>query len=359
MRVLVKFLIVVLLLGVSAGGYWWFYLRQPPGAAAAPGGPPAGFALPVEGVAAKEGNINRQITAVGSLRSDESVTIRPEVAGRIAQVNFKEGGRVKQGSVLVTLDDATARAELAEAKAMLALGQSNAQRAEELLARGAGSAQARDQAIANLRTAEARVALLQARLEKMTLAAPIDGVVGLRKVSPGEYVQAGQEIVNLENVDPIKVDFRVPEIWFAAIKVGQKIVVRLDALPERSFEGEVYAIDPLIDVEGRSIVLRARLPNPEDLLRPGLFARVTLVLPKDKPAVLVPEAALVPIGSDQFVFKVVEGKATLAKVKISDRRNGMVEVTEGLAAGETVVTAGQIKLRNGMPVQVVPGAPGA
>lgn len=358
MRVLVKTVLAVALLALSAGGYWWFYLRAPEAASAAQGGgAPAGFALPVEAVQAKEGNINRQITAVGTLRSDESVTIRPEIAGRVAQISFEEGRRVRQGDVLVTLDAATWRAELDEAKATLVLAQSNAQRAEELHARGSGSAQARDQAVATLNSSRARVTLLQARLEKTTLVAPINGVVGLRKVSPGAYVEAGQEIVNLENVDPIKVDFRVPEIWFAAVKFGQKIALKLDALPDRSFEGEVYAIDPQIDVEGRSIVLRARVPNPDDALRPGLFARITLVLPKDKPAVIVPEAVLMPIGSDQFVFKVVDGKAALTKVKLGDRRGGLVEITEGLVAGDTVVTGGQIKLRNGMPVQVAPGAP--
>jgi membrane fusion protein (multidrug efflux system) len=358
MRALVKTILALALLALSAGGYWWFYLRAPGAASAAQGGgaPPA-FAMPVEAVQAKEGNINRQITAVGTLRSDESVTIRPEVAGRVAQISFEEGRRVRQGEVLLKLDEATWRAELDEARAILALAKSNAQRADELHARGSGSAQARDQAMATLHGAEARVALLQARLEKTALVAPINGVVGLRKVSPGAYVEAGQEIVNLENVDPIKVDFRVPEIWFAAVKVGQKIAVKLDALPGRNFEGEVYAIDPQVDVEGRSIVLRARVPNADDLLRPGLFARVTLVLPKEKPAIIVPEAVLMPIGSDQFVFKVVDGKAALTKVKLGDRRGGMVEITEGLAAGDTVVTGGQIKLRNGMSVQVVPGAP--
>jgi RND family efflux transporter MFP subunit len=356
MNTFIKALVALAILAGAAGGYWWYYMRPGPGgsAAAGMGGPPGGFAMPVESAKAKAGNIPRQISAIGTLRSDESVTIRPEVPGRVAQIHFGEGKRVKQGDVLVTLDAATAKAELAAEKATLSLMQSNAQRADELFAKGAGSAQQRDLALSNLRASEARIALLQARLEKMTLVAPMNGVVGLRKVSVGEVLQAGQEIVNLENIDPMKVDFRVPEIWFASVKVGQKIDVTIDALPGRNFTGEIYAIDPQIDVEGRSIVIRARLPNADDLLRPGLFARVTLTLPKPQPAVLVPEQALVPIGSDQFVFRIVDGKAKMTKVKIGDRRNAVVEVTEGLADGDEIVTAGQIKIRDGVPVQPMP-----
>ena len=359
MNIFIKALVALAILAGAAGGYWWYYLRPGPGGSAAQGmgGPPGGFAMPVESAKAKSGNIPRQISAIGTLRSDESVTIRPEISGRVAQIHFSEGKRVRQGDVMVTLDAATAKAELAAERATLSLMQSTTQRADELYAKGAGSAQARDQALSNLRTSEARIALLQARLEKMTLVAPMNGVVGLRKVSVGEVLQSGQEIVNLENVDPIKVDFRVPEIWFASVKVGQKIDLAIDALPGRDFKGEIYAIDPQIDVEGRSIVIRARVPNPDDTLRPGLFSRVTLTLPKSQPSVLIPEQALVPIGSDQFVFKIVEGKAKMTKVKIGDRRNAMVEVTEGLADGDEIVTAGQIKIRDGVPVQPMPAPP--
>jgi membrane fusion protein (multidrug efflux system) len=355
MKTLVKVLVALAIIAGAGGAYWWFYVRPGTGASAAgPGGPPAGFAMPVEAVAVKPGNVPRQITAIGTLRSDESVILRPEVMGRVAQIPFKEGTRVNQGDVLVQLDDSTARAELAEAKATLVLARANAQRAENLYAKGAGSEQNRDQAISTLHASEARVRLLQARLDKMTLLAPMKGVVGLRKVSVGELLQVGQEIVNLENVDPIKVDFRVPEIWFPSVKVGQQIAVALDALPGRKFSGEIYAIDPQIDADGRAIVIRARLPNADDTLRPGLFARVVLTLSKEKSSVLVPEQALVPIGSDQFVFKIVDGKAAMTKVKTGDRRGGVVEVLEGLAAGDTIVTAGQLKIRDGMPVQPVP-----
>jgi membrane fusion protein (multidrug efflux system) len=355
MKFLVKSLLTILILAAAAGGYWYFYLRPTPAAVAATaGGPPQGMAMPVEAVQVKAGTINRRITAVGTLRSDESVMIRPEVAGRVTTVQFEEGKPAKKGQVLLQLDTAVARAELAEAKASLALSQANSERAEELYRRGSGSAQARDQAVAKLRADEAQVQLSQAKLDKMTLAAPMNGLLGLRRVSVGDYVNVGQDIVNLEAVDPIKVDFRVPEIFFPAVKVGQTIEVTIDALPGRTFSGAIYAIDPLIDPAGRSIVIRARLPNPDEALRPGTFARVTLVLPTDRPAVLVPEQALVPIGSDHFVYKVVDGKAQLAKVKIGERRDAVVEVVEGLSPGDTVVTAGQHKLRNGVPVQIAP-----
>lgn len=359
MRLLIKTLLTVLILAAAGGGYWWIYLRPVPDANAAQGagGPPPGFAMPVEAAAAKPGTIDRRITAIGTLRSDESVMIRPEIAGRIARILFEEGKPVKQGQVLVELDQSTAKAELAEAMASLKLSQANAQRAQELYSRGSGSAQSRDQAISKLHADEAAVALSKAKLEKTTLAAPMDGVLGLRRVSVGAYVNAGQDIVNLEKIDPIKVDFRVPEVFFEAVRVGRKITLTLDALPGRTFAGEIYAIDPQIDVDGRSIVIRARLPNPDGALRPGLFARVTLVLPSSGRNVVVPEQALVPVGSDEYVYKVVDGKAILSKVELGERRNGMVEIAEGVAAGDTVITAGQIKLRNGMPVKVIPANP--
>jgi membrane fusion protein (multidrug efflux system) len=186
--------------------------------------------------------------------------------------------------------------------------------------------------------------------------APFDGVVGLRKVSVGDFVNVGQDMVNLEQIDPLKADFRVAELYLAAVRTGQRIELRVDAFPDETFTGAVYAIDPLIDESGRSIVLRARLPNQDGRLRPGLFARVTLVLNERDDAIQVPEQALVPQGQEQFVFRVVDGKAALTKVEVGIRREGMVEIVEGLGPEDEVVTAGQLKIRDGAPVQPLPDA---
>jgi membrane fusion protein (multidrug efflux system) len=183
--------------------------------------------------------------------------------------------------------------------------------------------------------------------------APFSGIVGLRHVSVGEYITAGQALVNLEAIDPVKADFRVPEKFLPAIRVGQTIRIKIDAFPDASFEGKVYAIDPKLDVSGRSLLVRALVPNNDQRLRPGLFARVTVLLQLKEDALSVPEQAIVPQGDSQFVYKIVDGKVKLTKVVIGTRREGRVEIVEGLAVGDEVVTAGQLKIRDGSAVSVV------
>jgi membrane fusion protein (multidrug efflux system) len=354
-----RLIIAVVALGILAGGgYGLWQLRQNAGQGAnvarGPGGPPGGFAVPVEAEPVRIARVAEEILAVGSIRSNESVLLRPEVAGRIASIAFVEGQPVRAGDTLVQLDDSVPRAELSQAEANLALTRANAARAQELYARGAGSAANRDQATAALRTGEASVELARARLGKFRLVAPFDGIAGLRRASPGEFVNVGQEIVNIESIDPIKVDFRVPEVALASLRVGQALAVRVDAFPDRSFAGEIYAIDPAADAAGRSIAIRARIPNPDGALRPGLFARVVLTVREEPQAVLVPEAAVVPFGGRILVMKVVDGRAAPQPVTLGLRRDGLVQITEGLAAGDVVITAGQMKAQPGAAVAVIP-----
>jgi membrane fusion protein, multidrug efflux system len=284
------------------------------------------------------------------------VVVRPEIAGRIAEFKFDEGQRVKKGDPLVLLDDTVWRAAVEQAQAALWLAQSNYARAVDLLNRKAGTTKARDEAMAELRADQASLELAKARLDKTVLKAPFDGVVGLRKASVGDFIDVGKDIVNLEQIDPLKVDFRVAEVYVGAVKPGQNLQLGVDAFAGDRFDGEVYAIDPLIDESGRSILLRARLPNQDGRLRPGMFARISLVLNEREDAIQVPEQALVPQGQDQFVFKVVDGKAAFTKVKVGIRRDGMAEIVEGLSPGDQVVTAGQLKIRDGAPVKAVPRA---
>ena len=358
MRILIQIVIAAAMLAVAGGAWWHFYGRAPQaGGPTAAGGPPGGgggdFAVPVEVAQATVGPIQRRITALGTLRSNESVVIRPEIAGRIAEFRFEEGGRVSGGQPLVVLDDSVYAAELGQVEASLELSRANFERAVDLLGRNAGTAKARDEALAALRADQAAVELARARLEKVVIKAPFDGVVGLRKVSVGDFVNVGQDVVNVEQIDPLKADFRVSEVYLPAVSAGQRLQLTVDAYPDRVFDGQVYAIDPLIDVNGRSVLLRARLPNPDGVLRPGLFARVSLVINEKEDAVQVPEQALMPQGGEQFVFRVVDGKATLTEVVPGLRRDGMVEVLEGLGRDDVVVTAGQLKIRDGAAVQPV------
>ena len=336
---------------------WQKYAGGDP-APAQPGAAAGGFAVPVEAVTVAVERVDLSIPAVGSLRSNESVVLSPEIAGRVVEILGEEGQAVTAGTPIARLDQSVYKAEIAEIEANLALSRANFKRADELLKKSAGTARARDEAEAEMRVNEAKLASSNARLDKTVIAAPFDGVLGLRSVSVGQYLAEGDAIFKLEAIDPLKVDFRVPEIYFGKVHIGQTINVEVDALPGESVAGAVYAIDPLVDEQGRAIVVRATLPNKDKRMRPGLFARVALVYDTIAAAILVPEQAIVPIGEDKFVFKVVNGKAALTKVTIGERFKGRAEISQGVAAGDTVVTAGQMKIRDGADVTVLPSSDG-
>jgi membrane fusion protein (multidrug efflux system) len=350
----------------AASAGFWVGANRPladPAAATAPANAAASAAAPASGANAAPTTVEatrvvvmampQSITAVGSLRSDESITVRPEVAGRISAILFKEGQQIGKGMALVRLDPAINQAEVQQARANLQLAQSKYDRAVELSQRNFISGQAKDEAENNLRVAQAALSLVEARLAKTEIRAPFAGVIGLRVVSVGDYVKEGADIVNLESIDPLKVDFRVPEIYLRQVQEGQTLTVTLDALPGKKFEGRVFAVNPLVDAAGRAVVIRAIVRNTDTSLRPGMFARVNLITRAEKEALVIPEQAIVPQGEEQYVFRVVDGKVSRVRVEIGQRREAKVEILKGLAANDVVVTAGQLKLRDGMPVTVI------
>ena len=350
---------------LALGGYAYYVNQAAPPAPQAPagapapgkaGGPPGGFAIGVETVRVAPSVFVDDVAAVGSLKSNESVVLRPEIAGRIAAIHLREGMPAAKGAVLVALDASTQAAELRQAEANLALSQANHRRTEELYEKKFVSARARDEAGANLKVLEAAVALAQARLQKTQIRAPFAGIVGIRNVSIGDYVKEGQELVNIEDIGALKADFRLPESYLSRLRKGQSVEVSTDAMPGQTFKGTLDAIDPLLDASGRAISLRARLENPDLKLRPGMFVRVRLAFGGERQGLAVPEEALVPAGNDNFVFRVAEGKAQRVMVKVGQRRDATVEITEGLKAGDEVVSAGQLKLRDGVPVRAGQGA---
>ncbi|MER2600769.1 MAG: efflux RND transporter periplasmic adaptor subunit [Candidatus Competibacter phosphatis] len=310
--------------------------------------------LPVKAAPATHATLNVEVTAVGTLRADETVMVRPEIAGRVATIHFREGQKIRQGEPLATLDQEEYQAQLASSAAQLALEQSSYRRLQDMDRQQLTSQQNLDEAKAKLDTARAQQELNRVRLSKTVIRAPFDGMIGLRKISPGAYVKPGDDIVALESLGAMKLDFRVPETYLARLAVDQRLTARVDAYPEQSFEGTIYAIEPALDEETRTVLLRARLPNPHNQLRPGLFARVSLILERRENALVVPEQAIVPVGQTTFVYRVVDGKAVMTPVKLGLRRPGLVEILEGLSAGDLVVTDGQLKIRDGAAVQVLP-----
>jgi membrane fusion protein (multidrug efflux system) len=341
-------LATLMLLLLFASSPWTVAEEKKPAAA----GPPAG--LPVEAVEVTVAPATRELSAVGTLQSNESVVIATEIAGRVSEIGFAEGEKARQGQVLLRLDPSVLIAERDRAKASLVLSEANIKRAEVLLKDQAIAERERDEAYAQWRLDEANLRLTEAQLAKTVIRAPFEGLLGLRKVSIGAYLRPGDAIITLDDIDPIKADFRVPEVFAEQVKIGQSIELTVDAVAGRAFTGKVYAIAPQIDESGRSVLLRARVGNEKGVLRPGMFARVNLVLEERAGALMIPEEALIAQGEQQLVYKVVDGKVEAAKVKIGLRQKGRVEILEGLQPGDTVITAGQIKVRPGMAVTVLP-----
>ena len=312
----------------------------------------------VDVVRVETGAVSDILTAVGSLIASESIVLRPEIPGRVLRIRFEEGQKVALDAPLIELDPSIYRAALDQATADFSLAKANHDRATTLFSQKTGTGRSVDETAAALNSTRARVALADAQLAKATLVAPFAGVVGLRRFSVGDVVSPGQDLVNLVALDPIKVDFRVPETRLPALAPGQTLELTVDALPGRSFQGTVYAIEPLVETAGRSILLRARVPNPDGALRPGLFARINLIITTRSNAMLIPEQAIVPVGSRQTVFRVVDGKAVTTDVQLGIRRDGKVEVTGGLNPDDQVVTAGQLKLYDGSAVDAAKPATG-
>jgi len=342
------------------------FAAEPPSKAGAPAGGPPGAAAPprpmsVEAIQAIVTPVNDEVTAVGSLQSNEAVVIRSEIAGRIATIHFQEGKTVNTGGLLFSLDASEYQAQLAQSAANVKLTEMNFTRAKDLREKSLISQQEYDDTSAKLEESRAKLALDQSRLEKSSIRAPFNGVLGVRNVSPGAYIKPGEDLVMLEDIDPIKVEFRIPETYSRQVKPGQHIAVRVDAYPGEIFTGEVYVIDTRMDAQTRTMLLRGRIPNAKKNLRPGMFARVALILATRSNALVVPEQAMVPFGGDQFVYRVIDGKAVQTRVEPGRRMDGKVEIKTGVNAGDSVVTAGQMKLRDGMPVAVLDnkGAPPA
>jgi membrane fusion protein (multidrug efflux system) len=332
---------------------------KPAGAApaAGAGGPPKG--MPVKAMPVTVGTVTNEVSAVGSLLAEESVIIRPEIDGRLLDLHFQEGQAVPRGARLVTLDASEVRAQLAAADAQVRTDRQRLERTKELLDQKFISQDAYDVAKNNYERSIAVKEEIDARLSKTVIHAPFPGIVGLRLVSPGAYLKKGDDVVRLDNIGSIKLDFRVPEVYVSQVKAGQQVAIRLDAFPNETFTGRIYAMEPVVDERTRTVLLRARVTNQGFKLKPGMFVRVGLTLDTRQNAILVSEPAIWPQGQDSFVYRVVDGTAVLTKVKVGQRRPGEVEVLAGLAPGDMVITEGQMKIKDGAPVMVLPGAPPA
>ncbi len=328
-----------------------------PGAPGAPGGP-SGPVL-VEVRKATVMTLDDDAQAVGNLNARQGVMLRPEVSGRVARVGFVDGQPVKQGQMLIQFDDALQLAQLKQAQAQAAIAQTNLQRQRDLLAQNFISQSAVDQSAAALEVAQAQVALNRAQLARMKLLAPFDGMVGIANVNRGDYVREGADIVSIEDLSEMIVDFRVPERYSARVTKGQVVELAVNALPGQHYAGRVRAVDVQLDTNGRSVLVRATIDNTQRTLRPGMFARARVIFDTRSNAVVVPEEALAPQGDKQYVIKIIDGPqgkvSQRVEVAMGVRVAGKVEMLKGVASGDLIVTAGQARLlaRDGLSVRIV------
>jgi membrane fusion protein, multidrug efflux system len=383
---------VVGIVAVGAAAWWWqrggAALERkeagvaadgavPPGASGAARGPGGAGAAPAGPAAVEVGKvevlrIEDDAQAVGSLRAVQNIILRPEVSGRITRLGFTDGGRVKKGQLLVQLDNTLQAAQLKQAQAQSNIARTNLQRSRELQSQNFVSQSAVDQNAAALEVAQAQVSLARAQLSRLAIMAPFDGVVGIRSVALGDYVKDGADLVSLEDRSRMWVDFRLPERFVGQTKVGQVVQVSLDAMPGQVFASKVEALDALVDANGRSLLVRARVDQPGAELKSGMFARARVVFAVRERALMVPEEALVPQGGKQYLIKAVPAPGSAApaaagngagpalvsqrlEAKLGVRQAGKVEILEGLSPGDMIVTAGQSRLMrsDALPLRVI------
>jgi membrane fusion protein (multidrug efflux system) len=318
-----------------------------PGAGGAGGGPPA---LPVEVVAAATDTVIDAVPATGQVEAVQSIELRPEVEGRLVRILVPEGREVARGTPLFKIDDAELRAEVARAAAERDLARQALGRTRDLLAQRASSQADLERAEATARGTEAAYELLRTRLDRTTVRAPFAGVLGQRFVSVGDYVTTDTRLASLHTVSPHRAVFRVSERYARELEPGQRVAFRVAAVPGREFTGVVDFVDPVVQLPGRTITVKAEVPNPRRELHPGMFIEARLATDVRPSAVIIPEDAVLPLQGSTYVWVVSDGKAARREVRLGVRTPGWVEAASGVEAGEQVVVGGQERLTDGAPV---------
>ncbi len=283
------------------------------------------------------------VEALGTARSRESVVLTPRVSDTIRKIAFEDGQMVKKGDLLVSLEDAEEQAQLSEAKANLSEAQSQFARTEDLVTRGNASTATLDAQRRRVAEARFRLVAAEARMADQRIVAPFDGVLGLRQVSEGSLITQNNPITTIDDIDIINVDFSVPERFIATLATGQIIQARVEAYPDRLFDGIVKTVDSRVDPITRSVIVRAEVPNTDRALRPGLLMTVE-VISRSWQGLSIPEESVVPSGGRAYVFVAKDGVAERRQVTLGIRRPGYVEVTGGLSAGDRVVIEGTMRL---------------
>lgn len=302
--------------------------------------------------------LTERLSTTGTVRANEEVELVSEISGKISSIHFDEGSRVAKGRILVKIDDSELIAERQRALYRVELAELAEARQRQLFEDGVISREAYDVSLGELNVLRAELQLIEAQLLKTEIRAPFDGVIGLRWVSPGDYLSSQTRIASLNDLDPVKLDFSVPEKYSSLMKAGDRISFAVDG-SERTFDGTVYAVEPSIDASTRSLRVRARCPNHDGALVPGAFANVELVLRSVADALTVPSIAVIPELGGKKVYVFDDGTAQPRSVETGIRSDTEVEITGGLAEGDLVITTGLLQLRPGIGVEIEAAEDGA
>jgi len=325
----------------------------------APGGPSVPTAsrggpavLPVQTHVAVPRLLEERVTATGTVLAEEAVDVTVESGGKVVAVGFEEGARVARGDVLVRINDAELQAALTRAVHRVELAKVQARRQQQLFDAQGASREALDAALNEQRVLEAEVALIRAQLDKLTVRAPFDGVVGLRQVSEGAYLAPSSRVATLQNLDTLKIEFAIAERHMNRIRPGAEVTFSVAGVPG-AFPATVYAIEPKIDLATRTIRLRARAENPDRAILPGAFASVNVALGEIPDALVVPASAIIPGLRDKTLYVIEQGRAQPRTVETGLRLDRDLQIVSGLEPGAVVITSGQLQLRPGLPVEPV------
>jgi membrane fusion protein (multidrug efflux system) len=308
-------------------------------------------AFPVEVQEAEVGKMSKVMTSVGTLIAHQYVDIKTDLPGRVKNILFTDGFSVKKDDVLIEFDDDMQKADVKLEEATYAHNKAKFERTQELHGKQYSSSKERDKDLAELKQSEARLEVAKVKLAKTKLLAPFDGVVGiLRNISVGAFVQQQTDLVTLVNLNPIRVDFKIPGSYLKSVKVGQKVKITVDGYEADLVEGEIEAIDSKVETVGHGLLVRAKISNQDGRLKPGLFARVSVVVGENDKAIIIPEKAVERNGNEEFILTVANGRAMKVQVITGVKEDGKVEILKGLKPQQTVIVAGQA--RDGYPVAV-------
>ncbi|MCK9212382.1 MAG: efflux RND transporter periplasmic adaptor subunit [Ignavibacteriaceae bacterium] len=305
----------------------------------------------VNAIIVKTKFIQDKIFSNGTFISNEEVELRSEISGKITKILFKEGQPIKKGTVLIKINDSELQATLKKNQSKESLARDKEYRIKQLFTKNLTSQQEYDNALSELNSAEADVEFTKAQLEKTEIRAPFDGIIGLRSVSEGSYISPTSKIATLQNINPVKVDFSVPQKYFGIVKEGKTILVKI-ASTGKTYSGKIYAVEPKIDESSRTVQARAIIPNDRRELTPGAYVEIDIVLQDIKDAIMVPSEAVVPDIQGEKVFVYRNGIAVPQLVKQNIRTENEVQIIDGLNVGDTIIVSGIIQLKPNAPVKL-------